>query len=491
MLGFVQNWFAPRWFTQRCNPIGVDFGTDCLRLAQVQWVGSSASGEHKLVAAASADVPSHLRTDPAARLTFFTETVRDLLAQGDFRGRAAVLGLPAAWMHIQHLRMPKLDEESLTKALVFESRGKLPIDPGSALMRHLVAGEAHCGVNGSADQEPKLEVIVMAAKRELVNQYLAAAARARLDVIGMNVEPKAILDCFSFVHRRKADAQTTQCFVDIGCGATRAIITRGSEILFARAIPVGGDHFNRSVAQALKLTPDDARLLRIKLCHQQPALDERREKQEVRDPSPAAPPAARIVSPAAAAPLNESENSFALLSAGMAASSRRQEIGIPETAERDLSRGSGPNGKINPAGAPAMPASTLEAPAFARLNSPQAAPVPASAETLQARAVEQACLEPLGKLVEELDLCRRYYEATFPSKPVERLIFVGGEARQRTLCQHIARGLGLAAQVGDPMVRMGRVSDIGVESGLDRRHPQPTWAVAIGLSMGPANEVTR
>jgi hypothetical protein len=35
------------------------------------------------------------------------------------------------------------------------------------------------------------------------------------------------------------------------------------------------------------------------------------------------------------------------------------------------------------------------------------------------------------------------------------------------------------------MVRMGRISQIGIESGIDRRQPQPTWAVAIGLSMGP------
>ena len=46
--------------------------------------------------------------------------------------------------------------------------------------------------------------------------------------------------------------------------------------------------------------------------------------------------------------------------------------------------------------------------------------------------------------------------------------------------------MGIAAQVGDPLVRMGRISEVGVESGLDRRLPQPSWAVAIGLSMGPA-----
>ena len=53
------------------------------------------------------------------------------------------------------------------------------------------------------------------------------------------------------------------------------------------------------------------------------------------------------------------------------------------------------------------------------------------------------------------------------------------------LCQQIARSMSLAAQVGDPLVRMGRTSDVGVESGIDRRQPQPSWSVALGLSMGP------
>jgi hypothetical protein len=34
---------------------------------------------------------------------------------------------------------------------------------------------------------------------------------------------------------------------------------------------------------------------------------------------------------------------------------------------------------------------------------------------------------------------------------------------------------------------MGRTSEVGPESGIDRRQPQPNWAVAIGLSLGPIN----
>jgi type IV pilus assembly protein PilM len=429
MLGFVQNLFAAK-----CNPIGVDFGSDCLRLAQV---APASGGEFKLIAAASADVPNHVRHDPGARINFFVETIKDLLAQGKFRGRQCVLGLPAASMFIQHLRMPKLDADGLKKALPWELRGKLPIDPSHALLRHLIAGDVHDG------QEEKNEVIVIAAAREMVNTFLAAAAKAKLDIVGMNVEPKALVDCFTHIYRRKSDEGVTSCYVDIGCVATRAVIARGTDIVFARTIPVGGDHFSRAAANGLKIKLDDAKLLRVRIAQLAPAAaaEERRE------------PVVRGIRDDASI-----ENSFALLAAGLPTERR---------------------GEAHVAGNPAAPAAAVAL-----------AEKPAVAEdelTRQAKQVEQACREPLNRLVEELELCRRYYESTFPKTPIDRLIFVGGEARQKSLCQSIARTMSLAAQVGDPMVRLNKTSgDLAVDCGIDRRQPQPGWACAIGLSMGPA-----
>jgi len=326
-------------------------------------------------------------------------------------------------MFIQHLRMPKLDEEETRKALPWEARGKLPIDPSQAILRHLIAGETY------QDQEPKQEVILMAAAKDMVTNLLDAAARAKLDVIGMNVEPKAMIECFAQVYRRKTDAELTTCFVDIGLCASRAVIGRGKQIFFARNIPIGGEHFTRAAADALGVSFEEARLIRIKLCHAHPALDEHRERTTV----------------AAANESSESvDHQFALLR-GAASGDESSNTAV------------------------------IEAPA----------PVSATASR-QFEVVEEACQAPLAKLIEELNLCRRYYEATFPSAPVDRLMFLGGEARQRGLCQQIARELHLAAQVGDPLVRMGRLSDVGIESGIDRRQPQPAWAVAIGLSMGGA-----
>lgn len=431
MFGFAKNWFGGG-----ANPIGVDFGSDCLKMAQCAWV----NGEPQLVAAACAEVPGHVRHNAAARLAFFAETARELLSSGNFKGREAILALPAASMHIQHLRMAKMEDELLKKAIPWEARGKLPIDPSHALLRHLVAGEIY------HDSEPKAEVILMAAAKQTVNDLLAAAAKAKLDIIGMGVEPSALVDCFGQIYRRNDDKKSVSCYVDVGCASSRAVIAQGTQILFARSIKVGGEHMNRAVASALKMNADDAKLLRIKLCYQQGGgvADAHHRLDSMNTPPAAAATTTSRVNPNGRFRTEGGEDESA-------------EGGVAVTTVATGTPGKGAAGRL-----PADPAAQHE-------------------------MVMDACAEPLRQLAAELDLCRRYYETTFPNKPVDRLIFVGGESKHRGICQYLAGEMGLPAQVGDPLVRMGRTTKVGIESGLDRRQAQPGWAVAIGLSLGPVN----
>jgi len=96
-----------------------------------------------------------------------------------------------------------------------------------------------------------------------------------------------------------------------------------------------------------------------------------------------------------------------------------------------------------------------------------------------------ACMsDRIDELVGELSQCLLYHESIFRAGTVERVIFLGGQAMDRHLCQSIAQRLNLPAQIGDPLVRMGNLHTGRSDSGLDRRESQPEWAVAVGLSLG-------
>lgn len=466
MLGIVNQLFRPA-----AGPIGVDFGTETLRLAQV----SCGGGEYRVVAAASLDVPTPIRNDPQQRLQFLVTSLRELLGTGGFRGRRAVLGLPSSALSMVHLRLPRMDEKALAKAVPFEARGKLPYDPSHAVIRYLVAGEVYHG------QDPKLETIVMASPKAAVEALLAAAARAKLDVVGMNTEPLAMLDCMLRLSRRREDHESTVLYVDVGAAGSRAVIARGSKVLFARAIAVGGEHFTRAVAQRAGVSFEEARLLRLRSA----------ETAQPLAASPSAPGSERAAGTrtgragdraGTTPPADDggTDNRFALLGAAMARGSNADAAsGSPPPASRSLTGEEGTRSS-------AVSGACRPCPAGVTSGDPSSRSPATTAVAPPLTLVEEAVGEPLGRLVEELDLCRRYHEATFPSLPVDRLMFIGGEAKQKGLCAQIAREMGLPASVGDPVARMAKDFEFPPESGIDRRGPQPDWTVAIGLSMGSA-----
>ena len=378
MLKFVQRLVAPK-----PSPIGVSLGTESLRLAQVQRI----NGEWRLLAAAEAEVPVEARKDLPSRLNFFEDMVKTILSHGEFVGRQAVLGMPAAMMCAQHLRLPKMDLESVRKALPWELRGKMPIDPAHAMMRHIVAGEVY------QDKEPSLEVIVMAAPKDSIQKYVKAAERTKLDVVGMESDPLAIVNCIGPAFWVK-DADPVIGIVDIGAVGTRVVLVQGQNVLFARFIAIGGDKIAKAVAAALGISEEQAHAMQ----HVSSAL-------------------------------------------------RAGDAGGEEAG------GSG-GGRV-----------TTEA----------------AAEGGRGELPGHAVLE---RLVEEMELCRRYHDATFSNRPIERLVFVGGGAKQRAWCQYVARRLNIAAQVGDALTQIAKPADQLVVGSVDMRQPQPAWCVAIGLSLG-------
>jgi Tfp pilus assembly PilM family ATPase len=94
--------------------------------------------------------------------------------------------------------------------------------------------------------------------------------------------------------------------------------------------------------------------------------------------------------------------------------------------------------------------------------------------------------EPLEILTDEASMCLRYYASVFPDEKVERLVFVGGLARQTAVCRHIARALKLPAQLGDPLARIARSGKEPL-NGADLTGCQPGWTVALGLCLSPTD----
>lgn len=274
------------------------------------------------------------------------------------------------------------------------------------------------------------EVICLATSRDLVGRLMHAIRAAKLEPVGIHSEFIATLRAFDYITKRTEDQRLATLFLDLGMTSTKAMIAHGRELVFARVIEVGGGSFDRCVADQRGIAAAEARRERLGMAALAPS-------EIARPESGTLDPALRVAGHVSLTGEARGRSNVAL--------ERRSGEATP-TMTADLR-------KEEPAAV---------APEGVNLS------------------------EPLEILTDEIAHCLRYHDSLFAGKKIDRAVFVGGESRQRGLCQHIAKVLRLPAQIADPMARVART---GVEptAGIDLREPQPGWAVALGLCLSPTD----
>ena len=141
-----------------------------------------------------------------------------------------------------------------------EGRGESPgtYDVHEAIVRHIVVGQEIY-----EDGQPKEEAIAFCVSRPALERYLVMARQAGIEVVGVNVESCAIMECFSRLFRRAVDLEHVFMFVDLGATSTQVVISHGPRMVFARNLRHGGQDFDRAAADALGIEPHEAHDVRL------------------------------------------------------------------------------------------------------------------------------------------------------------------------------------------------------------------------------------
>ena len=263
------------------------------------------------------------------------------------------------------------------------------------------------------------EVICVAASRDTVMRHINILKNVGLDVAGIYSEPQAVIQSFAHLYRRKDDRDRTTCFIDLGASTVKVVVAHGTEMVFAKTI--------HHVAMGSTTGPETDQPAK-------PDVDDVAHgptigSERLVDESPTTVPGA------------SSERRGAAESVGRGEPARRSGLAV------------------------------LDVPAEAAVETAAPGDSPAERDGV------------FDCLIDELQLCLRYHQGMFSERQVEKVVFLGGGARQKQNCERIAKALRIAAQLGDPLARLVRSETSSSPGELDMRQPQPGWAVPMGLCL--------
>lgn len=404
-----------RMFPTAATPIAVDFGASSVKLLQL------SSGEAPaIIAAHEVQIPEEARTNIDRRFSFFTETLPGVLKSSGFKGRRVVCSPSSSHFTVQQVEV--------------QSDGPISIDDQ---VRGEVAHRLGCAASAvvarsfqmPSSKGERSERVCLAIAREDVMRHVELFKRCRMDLVGVHPDHTAMLHGFQHLHRRTEDKDVVTMYVDAGWGSVKVVLGRGSDLVFARIVQVGGRHIDQTCAEAWNLSPIEARARRIK-----------DETSNMHRPS--------------SVPTDMgAEKSSAILRAGLAKARA-------EDADASV----------------ASIATMVDRRTKTGLDS------------LGQDVVEVPCLDGYSEIYEtigdELSLCSRYAAAAIRGSSIHRLVFLGGECKSRSLASHLAQAVGVKASVGDPLSRFLAATPEGAGD-IDSSCEHPEWAVACGLCAAP------
>ena len=396
--------------------IGIDVGSTAVRVAEV------AAGDVPVVVRAAQVplAPGAVEAGEVRQLESVAEALREVLSKSGIKTKQVYMGVGNQRVIVREVVLPWLPEKELRETLAFQVQEFIPMATDEAVLDFDPLGELDRG--GRRMQR----ILLVAAHKGMINALVDAALAAKLDPIGIDLTPFAVIRAVGTGEEGlDLDASGDEAIIDIGAQVTSICVHDRGITRFVRMLPSGGRDITLALASGLGIDEN---------------LAERLKRGEGYEPM------ARLPSqptPTLAAPAD----------------------GTPE-------------------GVPPAPAVTeglqLPEPAGAPTPHPPGPPAPPNGSLSDSAEVRAFALARAGSFVDELRSSLEFYSAQIPGAKIGRVLVVGGGSRLDGLLELLQERLPVPVDRGRLFERAKSELDLSAEAAAEA---EAVLSVAVGLAI--------
>jgi type IV pilus assembly protein PilM len=233
--------------------IGLDVGSTAVRAAELT-EGSPPS----VVRAAQVPLPagavenSEVRDVPAV-----SEALRELWTRGGFKSRKVWMGVGNQRVVVREIALPAMPEKDLRQSLGFQVQEFIPMPVDEAVLDYHLIEEIEI------EGRPMIRLLLVAAQKAMVDTLVAAATGAKVEPIGLDLVPFALVRAVGATGAgMELEATGGEAVIDVGAHVTNIVVHAAGETRFVRILPSGGRDITVAIARGLSVDDEVAERLK-------------------------------------------------------------------------------------------------------------------------------------------------------------------------------------------------------------------------------------
>jgi type IV pilus assembly protein PilM len=181
------------------------------------------------------------------------------LFAGNKLAKRVRLGVGNQRVVVRTVRLPAIeDPKEMEAAVRFQAQEQMPMPLDQAVLEHQVVG----GVPAEEGKAPQVDVIVVAARRDMVASFLEPIRRAGLEPVGVDLSAFGMIRALAGEGGEAVQAAAERptaavLYCSIG-DVTNLAVARGRSCLFTRVSHAGLEATTGALAGSLGLSPEHA-----------------------------------------------------------------------------------------------------------------------------------------------------------------------------------------------------------------------------------------
>ena len=218
--------------------IGLDIGSHKIKLVELTPEG----GNMRLVAVGSIPTPpKSLTANAPSDIDAVGVAVKKLLRDTGAKSRTVSISFPESLVFTRVIEVPALSQRELASAIKWEAEQYIPLPLDQVNVDFTVLRDSkETGTN-------KMDVLLVAAPRALVEKYMAIMEAAEVTVSVAETEIIATSRALA----RTMGTLKSAMIVSLGAQTTDLAIIRSGILVYTRSISAGGEALSRALAQGL------------------------------------------------------------------------------------------------------------------------------------------------------------------------------------------------------------------------------------------------
>jgi type IV pilus assembly protein PilM len=234
--------------------VGLDIETGSIAATEVRTNGSREISRTAIAPLGPGIVSEGEVQDTEA----LSQALKALFAENKL-GKAVRLGIANQRVVVRTLQLPLIEDESeIDTAVRFRAQDQIPMPLDQAVLDHRVVSRGK-----GPDGERQMEVLAVAARRDMVVSLLEALRKAGLQPVGIDLAAFGMLRALDVkpalpIEGEEGQVKTTTLFAYLG-DITNLAVARDGGCLFTRVAPFGVENIAKRVAEEQGLDTDDAR----------------------------------------------------------------------------------------------------------------------------------------------------------------------------------------------------------------------------------------